>query len=49
MSAIKIMGDDHVLPFQAEGLDVRGRVVRLGPAIDTILSPCRGPWAKRPH
>jgi len=38
MSAIKIMGDDHVLPFQAEGLDVRGRVVRLGPAIDTILS-----------
>jgi molecular chaperone Hsp33 len=30
-------GDDRVLPFQAEGLDVRGRVVRLGPAIDTIL------------
>jgi molecular chaperone Hsp33 len=37
MSVLKIMGDDHVLPFQAEGLDVRGRVVRLGPAIDTIL------------
>ena len=32
-----LMGDDHILPFQAEGLDVRGRVVRLGPAIDTIL------------
>jgi molecular chaperone Hsp33 len=30
-------GDDRVLPFQAEGLDVRGRIVRLGPAIDTIL------------
>jgi len=30
-------GDDRVLPFQAEGLDVRGRVVRLGPAVDTIL------------
>ncbi len=30
--------DDRVLPFQAEGLDVRGRVVRLGPAIDAILS-----------
>jgi molecular chaperone Hsp33 len=29
--------DDRVLPFQAEGLDVRGRIVRLGPAIDTIL------------
>jgi len=29
--------DDRVLPFQAEGLDVRGRVVRLGPAIDNIL------------
>ena len=30
--------DDFVLPFAAEGLDVRGRVVRLGPAIDTILT-----------
>jgi molecular chaperone Hsp33 len=30
--------DDTVLPFQVEGLDVRGRVVRLGPAIDTILN-----------
>jgi molecular chaperone Hsp33 len=29
--------DDRVLPFQAEGLDVRGRIVRLGPAIDRIL------------
>ncbi|MGV6875428.1 Hsp33 family molecular chaperone [Pseudochelatococcus sp. B33] len=30
--------DDSVLPFAIEGLDVRGRVVRLGPAIDLILS-----------
>lgn len=31
-------GDDRVLPFQVEGLDVRGRVVRLGPAIDSVLA-----------
>ncbi|WP_413991962.1 Hsp33 family molecular chaperone [Labrys okinawensis] len=37
MTDSHLMGDDHILPFQAEGLDVRGRVVRLGPAIDTIL------------
>ena len=30
--------DDTVLPFQVEALDLRGRVVRFGPAIDTILS-----------
>lgn len=30
--------DDFVLPFAVEGLDVRGRLVRLGPAIDTILA-----------
>jgi molecular chaperone Hsp33 len=29
--------DDLVLPFAVEGLDVRGRVVRLGPALDPIL------------
>jgi molecular chaperone Hsp33 len=29
--------DDRVLPFTVEALDVRGRVVRLGPALDTIL------------
>ncbi|MDT3381032.1 Hsp33 family molecular chaperone [Labrys neptuniae] len=37
MSEPHLMEDDHILPFQAEGLDVRGRVVRLGPAIDTVL------------
>lgn len=30
--------DDVVLPFAVEGLDVRGRVVRLGSALDTILA-----------
>jgi molecular chaperone Hsp33 len=29
--------DDFLLPFQVDRLDVRGRVVRLGPAIDTLL------------
>jgi molecular chaperone Hsp33 len=30
--------DDTVLPFQVEALDLRGRLVRLGPAVDEILS-----------
>lgn len=30
--------DDRILPFQVEGLDVRGRVVRLGSSIDTVLA-----------
>ncbi len=30
-------GDDRVVPFQVEGLDVRGRAVQLGPLLDTIL------------
>ena len=30
--------DDSVLPFSVEPLDVRGRIVRLGPAIDHILA-----------
>ncbi len=30
-------GDDHVVPFQVEGLDVRGRSVQLGPMLDQIL------------
>jgi molecular chaperone Hsp33 len=29
--------DDVVLPFQVEGLNIRGRLARLGPALDTIL------------
>ena len=30
--------DDTILPLQVEALDLRGRVVRFGPAVDTILS-----------
>ena len=30
-------GDDSVVPFQVEGLDVRGRAVQIGPMLDTIL------------
>jgi len=29
--------DDTILPFAIEALDLRGRLVRLGPVIDTIL------------
>ena len=29
--------DDRVIPFAVPDLDVRGRVVRLGASIDTIL------------
>lgn len=30
--------DDRVLPFAVEPLDLRGRLVRLGPTVDAILS-----------
>ena len=30
--------DDRILPFAVEPLDVRGRVVRLGPCVDHILT-----------
>jgi molecular chaperone Hsp33 len=36
-AALALAPDDRVTPFQVEGLDVRGRVVRLGDAVDTIL------------
>ncbi len=35
--------DDTILPFQVEALDLRGRVVRFGAAIDSILSRHRYP------
>ncbi|KAB0269116.1 Hsp33 family molecular chaperone [Microvirga brassicacearum] len=39
MSAAPFEGtDDAVLPFAVEPLDVRGRIVRLGSSIDTIIS-----------
>lgn len=31
-------GDDMVVPFQVDALDVRGRTVQLGPLLDAILS-----------
>src|SRR3954454_15256950 len=31
--------DDTILPFEVAALDLRGRVVRLGPAVDDILRP----------
>lgn len=34
---ILLSGDDVVVPFQVEGLDVRGRTVQLGAALDAIL------------
>ncbi|MCC0807278.1 Hsp33 family molecular chaperone [Methylobacterium sp. W2] len=36
-SAVIDGADDVALPFSVEALDVRGRVVRLGPSVDTIL------------
>src|SRR2546423_13959520 len=33
-----ISADDTVQPFEVAPLDLRGRVVRLGPAVDTILT-----------
>lgn len=34
---IAMSGDDVVVPFQVDGLDVRGRTVQLGEALDRIL------------
>jgi molecular chaperone Hsp33 len=35
---LNIPHDDLILPFQAEQADVVGRLVKLGPTVDTILS-----------
>jgi molecular chaperone Hsp33 len=35
--------DDTIVPFQVEALELRGRIVRFGAAIDTILSHHRYP------
>src|SRR5438552_1923777 len=35
----KTSADDTVQPFDVAALDLRGRVVRLGPAVDGILAP----------
>src|SRR6516164_10101908 len=33
-----IRADDLILPFQANQADVVGRLVKLGPVVDTVLS-----------
>ncbi len=35
--SMPLAGDDHVVPFHVEGLEVRGRTVQLGPMINRIL------------
>ena len=35
---LNIPEDDLILPFQAEQADVSGRLVKLGPVVDTVLS-----------
>jgi molecular chaperone Hsp33 len=37
LNDLQFAGDDRVVPFQVEGLDVRGRAVQLGPLVNTIL------------
>src|SRR4029078_3000753 len=34
----EVSGDDTVQPFEVAALDLRGRVVRLGPAVDPSLA-----------
>ncbi len=37
LNDLHLAGDDRVVPFQVEGLDVRGRAVQLGPLLNSIL------------
>jgi molecular chaperone Hsp33 len=37
LNELDFAGDDRVVPFQVDGLDVRGRAVQLGPLLNTIL------------
>ncbi|MCJ8521653.1 molecular chaperone Hsp33 [Pseudorhizobium tarimense] len=37
LNDLDFAGDDRVVPFQVEGLDVRGRAVQLGPLLNSIL------------
>ncbi|AXV14339.1 Hsp33 family molecular chaperone [Neorhizobium sp. SOG26] len=37
LNELDFAGDDRVVPFQVEGLDVRGRAVQLGPLLNAIL------------
>jgi molecular chaperone Hsp33 len=42
---MEITDDDLVLPFQIEDLGIRGRVVRLGPLVDRVLTQHNYPEA----
>ncbi|NTJ41280.1 Hsp33 family molecular chaperone [Agrobacterium larrymoorei] len=37
LDQLDFVGDDKVVPFQVEGLDVRGRAVQVGPLLNAIL------------
>ncbi|KXG84809.1 Hsp33 family molecular chaperone [Agrobacterium bohemicum] len=37
LDTLDFAGDDKVIPFQVEGLDVRGRAVQVGPLLNAIL------------
>jgi molecular chaperone Hsp33 len=37
-SGLNDLEDDLVLPFQIEGLGIRGRIIRLGPLVDRVLT-----------
>ncbi|MCB1502916.1 MAG: Hsp33 family molecular chaperone [Bauldia sp.] len=37
-SSPQFVGDDAVLPFEVAPLDVRGRAIQMGPAIDALLA-----------
>src|ERR1051326_4821710 len=39
----KTSADDTVQPFDVSALDLRGRVVRLGPAVEGVLAPHNSP------
>lgn len=43
IAAVAALADDRVLPFQIEDMDLRGRIARLGPSIDMLLSRHRYP------
>ncbi|AYC99507.1 Hsp33 family molecular chaperone [Neorhizobium sp. NCHU2750] len=38
LNDLRFAGDDRVVPFQVEGLDVRGRAVQMGPMLNAILA-----------
>lgn len=37
LDELNLAGDDKVVPFQVDGLDVRGRAIQVGPLLNAIL------------